>query len=56
MTNDLNPLKSLKFAPEKIEEKSINNEEFEEKYDFDRLVKVKVDLERRDRSDRNRKK
>ena len=64
MTNNLNRIKFVKYsvAPEQIEEKSINNKEFEELCDFVRLLKINKDAEKkrgrssRNRANRNRKK
>ena len=56
MTNNLNRIKFVKYsvAPEQIEEKNINNKEFEELCDFVRLLKINQDAEKRGRSYRNR--
>lgn len=56
MTNNLNRIKFVKYsvAPEQIEEKNINNKEFEELCDFVRLLKINKDAEKRGRSYRNR--
>ena len=53
MTNNLNYIKSVKYslASEQIESKCINSREFKEEYDLHRLWKVKLDVERRQRSD-----
>ena len=52
-TNNLNNIKSVKygFAPEQIELKSINNREFKEEYTFHRLQNIKLDRDRRQKSD-----
>ena len=52
-TNNLNKVKSVKYgcALEQIELKSINSTEFKEEYDFHSLRKVKLDPDRRERSD-----
>lgn len=56
MTNNLNRIKFVKYsvAPEQIEEKNINNKEFEELCDFVRSLKINKDAEKRGRSYRNR--
>ena len=53
MTNNLNYIKSVKhgLASEQIKSKSINSREFKEEYDLHRLWKVKLDVERSQRSD-----
>ena len=38
------------LSPEITEEKSINDNKFKDVYDFDRLIKVKKDIERREKS------
>ena len=54
MTNNLNRIKFVKQTPEQIEEKNINNKEFEKLCDFARLLKINKDPEKRGRSYRNR--
>ena len=68
MTNNLNRIKFVKQTPEQIEEKNINNKEFEKLCDFARLLKINKDPEKinkdpekrgrsyRNRANRNRKK
>lgn len=53
VTNKLNYIKSVKYglASEQIESKSVNSRKFKEEYNFHRLWKVKLNVERRQRSD-----
>ena len=52
-TNHLKNIKSVKygFTPEQMEQKSTNSREFKGEYDFHRLQKVKLDADRRFKSD-----
>ena len=55
-TSYLNKIKSVKYGlpPEEVESESMNDKHFTEIYDFHRLVKVKEDEDRRERSDKNK--
>ena len=50
-TNNLNKTPTQKYGiePEKVEEKSLEDDNFREKFDFHRLSKVGKDFDRRDR-------
>ena len=55
-TNNLNRIQSTKygFIPDRVEEKSLENDKFTYLYDFHRLVRVKEPEERKESSERNK--